>query len=242
MSARLANVLLGLDPESPVFEFTVFGATLEAQTDVALSVVGADCRVLVGDVERGGNAAFGVLGGTLVQVVGRGAGARVYVAARDIEGVGPAAPFVRLAEPPASIRPGPLRLLPGPQASLVSTSALVAAEWRVATDSDRVGLRCEGPRLGEAPEFPSEPACVGAVQLTPSGRVLIVGPDGPTIGGYPKIGVVATVDHPRLGQLRPGDPVGFEAVDLSEALGALRARQMAMERLEASIGWSSRWK
>ncbi|MGV1036192.1 MAG: hypothetical protein ACOYD0_04090 [Candidatus Nanopelagicales bacterium] len=38
---------------------------------------------------------------------------------------------------------------------------------------------------------------------------MILGPDGPTTGGNPVVGVVADRDLSRLGQLRPGEPISF---------------------------------
>jgi allophanate hydrolase subunit 2 len=47
----------------------------------------------------------------------------------------------------------------------------------------------------------------GTVQLPPDGLPIVMLVNGPTIGGYPVLGVVPTADLPRLGQLRPGDEV-----------------------------------
>ena len=88
----------------------------------------------------------------------------------------------------------------------------------VRLDSDRVGLRLEGLRLDPGAERLSEPACPGAIQVTNDGSVIILGPDGPTIGGYRKVGVVCSADLDTLGQLRPGGPVRFEEVSKEAAL------------------------
>ncbi len=78
--------------------------------------------------------------------------------------------------------------------------------------SDRVGVRLDGPpltrRLGRA-ELPSEPVVTGALQGPPDGRPVLLGPDRPTTGGYPVIGVVVDADLDRAAQLRPGDTVRF---------------------------------
>jgi allophanate hydrolase subunit 2 len=71
-------------------------------------------------------------------------------------------------------------------------------------------------------ELPSEPSTPGTIQVTPGGDPIILGPDGPTIGGYPKIGFVVQADLGRGGQLRPGDPVRLEEVTLAEARGLTR--------------------
>lgn len=115
---------------------------------------------------------------------------------------------------PASFGGTPvLRVVAGPRADrVVDPELLVATEWRAASESDRVGLRLEGARLehrAAAGELPSEGALRGAVQVPPDGQPVVFGPDHPTTGGYPVVGVVVDADVDRLAQLRPGDPVRF---------------------------------
>ena len=78
----------------------------------------------------------------------------------------------------------------------------------------------------------SAPMVVGAIQLTPSGEAIILGPDGGLTGGYPVVGVVATVDLDRVCLLRPGDRVRFRVVGVDDA--ALAHGQRA-ERLGRSL-------
>lgn len=239
VSARLANALLGLDKNAPLYELTLFGGVFGAETDQIVSVVGAPCHVNVGYGDGPGDRAFRLPAGRTLRVSGTGVGARVYLASRAW--THPERSDLRLADSPPSIAEGPLKLLPGPASSLVTMADLTAAKWTVSLDSDRVGIRCQGPVIGDGRELPSEPACLGAVQLTPSGTLLIVGPDGPTLGGYPKIGVVATVDHDRLAQLRPGAPIRFELVTLDEARRALAERETAVASFERLIRWRAGW-
>jgi allophanate hydrolase subunit 2 len=120
------------------------------------------------------------------------------------------APFGTLQVDTPFTRPETLRVMPGPQASLFSLEALASEQWTVSQMLDRVGVRLEGPSLGSAEEIVSEPSVFGAVQVARDGRPIIVGPDGPTIGGYPKIAVVRSSDLHCIGQLAPGDRVRFE--------------------------------
>jgi antagonist of KipI len=111
-----------------------------------------------------------------------------------------------------------LRVTQGPQASLLPFDALLTTDHEVSHRLDRVGVRLSPEdRFEHSIELASEPSVFGAVQITPSGEPIVLGPDGPTIGGYPKIAVVIHADLDRIGQLRPGDRVSFEHVTLDEA-------------------------
>ena len=110
--------------------------------------------------------------------------------------------------------PVPLRLVPGPRADWFTDEVmgtLTGSTYTCSSDSNRVGLRLNGPRLERRrpDELPSEGLVLGAVQVPASGEPLVFLHDHPTTGGYPVIGVVRTEDLPACAQLRPGDAVRF---------------------------------
>ncbi|HJT75732.1 MAG TPA: hypothetical protein VJ739_00875, partial [Gemmataceae bacterium] len=123
--------------------------------------------------------------------------------------------------------PGPLvlRVLPGAQADWFPAADAMPT-FRVTPASNRMGVRLDGPAL-RVPEreLLSEPVCPGTVQVTRDGRCIILGVDGQTIGGYPKVAQVISADLDRVGQLRPGDRVAFRRVSLEEAERLYRRRQ-----------------
>ncbi|WP_042399118.1 urea carboxylase [Streptacidiphilus carbonis] len=97
-----------------------------------------------------------------------------------------------------------------------------AAKWTVHFNSARTGVRLVGPKPawarrdgGEAGLHPSNihdtPYSVGAVDYTGDMPVLL-GPDGPSLGGFVCPATVLTRDRWKLGQLRPGDTVSFRPV------------------------------
>lgn len=117
---------------------------------------------------------------------------------------------------PAPVLPSEPRLgvVPGPRAEHFSESArrlLVEAEFRVSGDSNRIGVRLEGPvldhRLGG--HLRSEGVAHGSLQVPQNGQPILLLADHPTTGGYPVIGVVRTADLDLAGQLRPGDALRF---------------------------------
>jgi antagonist of KipI len=106
------------------------------------------------------------------------------------------------------------------------TTALCAAEYTVREDSNRLGLRLSGPPLQTgSPELLTEGVALGAVQLPPSGLLIILFVDQQTTGGYAKLAHVISADLPKLGQLRPRDHIRFLTVDLAAALEALRQQE-----------------
>lgn len=134
----------------------------------------------------------------------------------------------------------PLRLLPGHHLELLATSSrngLFLHEFKTGNDSNRVGVRLDGPTLEwTAPiENVSEGCVPGLLQLPPSGHPIAFGPECPVSGGYPRIGQIAAVDVPRLAQRRPGDAVRFVPCSFDEALAALRRRENALRKLELLI-------
>ncbi|HEY6941631.1 biotin-dependent carboxyltransferase family protein [Dokdonella sp.] len=134
----------------------------------------------------------------------------------------------------------PIRLVHGRHAHALdaaSREALYAQPFRVAADSNRVGLRLDGPRLrlGAPLELVSEPIAAGTVQLPPGGQPIALMAEHPTMGGYPRIGHVAAIDLPRLAQRRPGDAVRFAPIELDDAQTRYLAREDELERLCARI-------
>jgi len=107
-----------------------------------------------------------------------------------------------------------LRVWPGPQGDFFTDAdraRFFAEAWTVSSQCDRVGYRLKGPILRPEPaELISEPVLPGSIQVPANGQPIVTMPDGPTLGGYPKLGLVDPEDLPRLAQMRPGQRVRFE--------------------------------
>ncbi|MGW0606530.1 5-oxoprolinase subunit C family protein [Streptomyces sp. NPDC002640] len=107
-----------------------------------------------------------------------------------------------------------LRVRPGPRDDWFTPGAvreLLSAVWTVGADSDRVGMRLDGPALERAVggELPSEGVVPGSLQVPPGGRPVLFLADHPVTGGYPVIAVVLADDLDRAAQARPGRPLRF---------------------------------
>jgi biotin-dependent carboxylase-like uncharacterized protein len=180
-------------------------------------------QLVLGTCTRGIRAYVSIAGGIDVPLV---LGSR---ATDTLSGLGPR-PLTRgdvlplgEAPPPAATVVGPLtppaedsvtlEVMPGPRTDWL-VLPVFDGEWSVAPDSNRVGVRLTGhawPRARTG-ELPSEGVVRGAVQLPPDGRPVIFGPDHPTTGGYPVVGVLTDASCDLLSQLRPGQRVRFRTV------------------------------
>jgi antagonist of KipI len=128
-----------------------------------------------------------------------------------------------------------LRVLDGPQRDWFADDRFFTHDYEVTPASNRMGLRLKGEPISRRPgELTSEAVAPGAVQITNDGLPVILGVDGQTIGGYPKVAHVIRADLDLLGQLRPGDRVRFIPVSPEEAQKAATARN------EMIRGWLTR--
>ncbi len=107
-----------------------------------------------------------------------------------------------------------MRIVLGPHTDWFDTgaiSALLGESWTAGLQSNRVGIRLDGPVLSRviARELPPTPCLRGAIQITANGQPIVFGPDHPVTGGYPVIATVIDADTDMLGQMRPGQAVHF---------------------------------
>jgi len=110
-------------------------------------------------------------------------------------------------------------------------------EFTVSPDSDRMGVRFDGSELKREDETDliSETVAPGTIQVPPSGKPILLLGDCQTIGGYPKIAHVITVDLGIAAQLRAGDGVRFFEVSLQDAHRLLMERQRDLERFRIGL-------
>lgn len=118
-----------------------------------------------------------------------------------------------------------------------------ASEWRVHYNSSRTGIRLIGPKPkwarsdgGEAGMHPSNihdnAYAVGSVDFT-GDMPVILGPDGPSLGGFVCPATVIAADLWQLGQLRAGDTVKFVPISIGNAVMLKQHQQRAITELES---------
>jgi allophanate hydrolase subunit 2 len=107
-----------------------------------------------------------------------------------------------------------ITVLAGPDLDAFGDDALAilaSAPYRVLPASNRVGTRLAGqalPRRAEVRER-SRPMVCGALEVPRDGQPIVLGPEHPTTGGYPVIGVIASAELGRFHAIRLGGSVQF---------------------------------
>jgi biotin-dependent carboxylase-like uncharacterized protein len=234
-AAALANRLVGNAPDAAVLEVVLGGLEVRAEEGCWVAVtgagraharaewLGAGATLRVGTPASGVRSYLAVAGGiTVPPVLGsRSTDTLAWVGPPRVEtgtvlpvgepGAGPQA--MDTPRPPYR---GALRVRPGPRAGWFEDGIgrLCATAYAVAADSNRVGLRLDGPALARrhVGELPSEGMVLGAVQVPPDGVPIVFLADHPPTGGYPVLAVVDEDDLWQCAQLRPGDGVRFTPV------------------------------
>jgi len=140
---------------------------------------------------------------------------------------------------------GPIRVVPGPQDDYFDEAAwdiLTGPGFTVSPTRDRMAQAFEGPKIAAARghDIVSDGTPLGSLQVPGSGRPMVLMAERQTTGGYPKIGTIASVDLPRLGQIPTGRPVRFVRITRDEAESLLIAERRALRgllrRLEPKAG------
>jgi biotin-dependent carboxylase-like uncharacterized protein len=125
-------------------------------------------------------------------------------------------------------KPAPIRVVLGPQNdyfSQAATDAFLSGTFTVSPQSNRMGMRLTGPKIEHLKGFNivSDALTFGSIQIMGSGQPIVMMPDRPTTGGYPKIATVISADLPRIGRAPIGAQLSFAAVSVAEAQAAWRA-------------------
>ena len=237
---RLANRLLGNDDGCAVLEVTFGGLAIRAEDDLQVVTTGARCgggahnapmllragaQLQLGPPVSGMRTYLAVRGGIDVPAV---LGSRCTDTLSDLgpprvragdrlpigSGAGPMPGVDVAAVPEPAVGEVEVQVEPGPRRDWFTNGAwmtLLTGRYTVTDQSDRVGLRLNGPSLerGGTGELPSEGMARGALQVPASGLPVLFLADHPVTGGYPVIAYVVDADVDRCGQVRAGQRLHF---------------------------------
>lgn len=238
-AAREANLLAGNDGDAVVLELVLQGASFKVLAAGWLALAGASMGWQPGTIRRvapgevldfnrhecgvyaylavpGGWAAPRFLGSAGVSPrcgIGRPLGSGEILSCVADPDLPPPAPAlsgaVGISTPSAAEVPV-WRGAQWGEFPAETRAAFFSANWKVSSRSDRMGVRLEGPALEPGTgAMISEPVMAGAVQITGAGQPIVIMPDGPTVGGYPKIAWLDPDACRRVAQIPPGGTVRF---------------------------------
>jgi len=128
-----------------------------------------------------------------------------------------------------------LRFVAAPESDRLALglSALARKRWRVSSRSSRMGLKLQGDAidLNSAAPIRSGAVFPGIIQCPPDGLPYLIGCDGQTTGGYPRIGQVIRADRHLIGQLAPNATMLLVPVQPDQA------QQIYIEKLKLWAEW-----
>ncbi len=135
-----------------------------------------------------------------------------------------------------------LRYLRGVQADWYSAGALEnfrTGTYRLTPQSDRMGARLSGPPLElKIPrEMTSQPVACGSIQVPPDGQPIVLLAERQTLGGYPQIGHVISVDLPKFARAWPGTSICFREISWDEAQQLKQAANKDIGMIAAGISF-----
>ena len=203
---------------------------------------------------------FGMRAGDVLEIGGAASGVRTYLAVRggwrspvvlgsrseerplrsgDVLPAFPGWSPVRWPGPdlldPADVE-SPVRIVEGPDAGLLDDRQWHRLPFEVLGESDRMGLRLGGPGVvvSSPPDRLSVPVSPGAVQVS-GGRPIVLGVACGTMGGYPYVAHVASVDLRRLAQARPGQTIRFRLISPEQARRLDRSDRLRREAIRFRV-------
>lgn len=132
-----------------------------------------------------------------------------------------------------------LRVMEGPQQdalSIVGWKTLTSQVYAATSQSDRMGIRFQGPRIGFASgqdgNILTDAMIPGSIQVPPSGQPIVMMADAQTTGGYTKPAVLIAADLRKAAQLKAGDRVLFEECEEEEAYQALKDQEQELSNIQ----------
>lgn len=238
LELTLGNVELSADIDTVV---AVTGAVLPLTIDQQPVPMNTTLRLMcgqrlaMGQVEKGTYSYLSVAGGIATPAV---LGSRSTVVREGLGGLngerltdGAQVPVIpinsippyRYAKLSGASKPDvlSLRFILGFQYSLLPTTsreALINTTFQVSHQRNRMGVRLQGnPITTGISTLWSEATCLGAVQVPPDGDPIVLLNDRQTIGGYPKVGALLSVDCARLAQAETHTPCRLVPLSPNEA-------------------------
>lgn len=129
-----------------------------------------------------------------------------------------------------------VRVMLGPQADRFTPAGIetfLRSSYTLQPQSDRMGARFQGSRIEHVRghDIVSDGIALGSVQVPGDGQPIVLLVDRQSTGGYTKAATVCSFDIGRIAQLRPGQTLRFEAVEIAQAHALLREWRTMLSEL-----------
>jgi len=260
---RSANLLVGNDEGAAALEICVSGPVLRFHAETVVALAGATGKsrpVAAGEtvdfskLTSSVRACLAVAGGLRMPQVLGSAATDLRAGFGGLRGRAlQAGDWLQTGEPGRVPRCGSwqvgraekvstieLRFLSGVQQSWFSSEARRRFQneiYQLTPSSDRMGARLSGAelQLAEPREMISQPVACGSVQVPPDGQPIVLLAERQTIGGYPQIGHVISVDLPKLARAWPGTQVRFREVTWEETQKLRRLEERDFKWLRTGL-------
>lgn len=140
-----------------------------------------------------------------------------------------------------------VNVIMGPQTKNFTEESLetfLSSEYTVTTSSDRMGYRLEGPSLTfrNTTELVSEGMTFGSIQVPASGQPIVMMADGPTTGGYSKVGAAISADLPLLAQCVPNKSrIRFQKTTVAKAQKRYRELMKGIDKNMVQLEENDAW-
>lgn len=133
-----------------------------------------------------------------------------------------------------------IRVILGPQDQAFTSEAIktfFSSTYTVSKELDRMGCRLEGPQIEhkDGADIISEGIFMGAIQVPKNGLPIIFLVGRQSVGGYTKIGGVISIDMPKLAQVKPGNTIRFQQIDVHEAQSLYRESEKEFMQLMTHV-------
>jgi antagonist of KipI len=261
--AGIANRLVGNSPDAPLLEFALIGPTLQFRAPASVAITGHEVVYECGDVLPFNRAVQIREAGVLRFLSMKGWFGYIAISGAIVANklLGSASTYsagnlgTRLQKNSTlsfgegkkeawALREGVLKktedpvlhLLPAQHTSgfaAMEIDRIAAHEFQIHAQSNRMGIRLDGVSIQSPNIRRSVPTLPGAVQVPGSGQPIILGPEGPTTGGYSQIGMISCASWTVLASRRPGTLVRFQWIDLKNARQISRHRQKILAGADA---------
>ena len=241
-SARAANKIVDNDMEESLIEITLKGPTLLFNNNCTISITGGDFNPLINGMPIKMYESINVKLGDTLKINNTKNGARCYLAISggiDVKSIFGSKSFLSNITESYYLRKGDeikisdnfnnkilkknklkfklnrsMDVFKGPEFDLLSIKVkniLFENEFTIRSNSRMAYNLDEKAQIG-IKSIISSPVMPGSVQLTPSGKMIILHRDCQTIGGYPRILQLDTNSLNNLSQLKSNDKIKFSLI------------------------------